>query len=124
MKQKLLTLALLIIALLAFYTIASAATDPIVCTMEVAPDKLSEPGDVTITITVSNSGDTDMDKPLTLFDPTSQVVTDFGDNGDVTLKAGEVKTWTGTWGVNQRTLENGQIVFFVKYSLLEDDGNL
>ncbi|HPF87952.1 MAG TPA: hypothetical protein PK537_07845 [Candidatus Limiplasma sp.] len=122
MKHKLLVLALLIIALLAFCTLSSAATDPIVCTMEVSPSALSEPGDVTVTITVSNSGDTDMTDPLTLFDPTSQVVTDFGDSGSVTLKAGEVQTWTGTWSVNQRTLENGQIVFFVKYKLENDDG--
>ena len=122
MKQKLLVLALLFIAMLAFYTLSSAATDPIVCTMEVSPSSLSEPGDVTITITVSNAGDTDMTSPLTLFDPTSQVVKDFGDNGSATLKAGEVKTWTGIWNVNQRTLENGQIVFFVKYTLTNEDG--
>lgn len=122
MKKKLLVLALLFIAMLAFYTLSSAATDPIVCTMEVSPSALSEPGDVTITITISNSGDTDMTSPLTLFDPTSKVVTDFGENGSATLKAGEVKTWTGTWAVNQRTLENGQIVFFVKYSVTDADG--
>ena len=122
MKQKLLVLALLFIAILAFYSLSSAATDPIVCTMEITPPALSEPGDVTVTITISNSGDTDMTEPLTLFDPTSQVVTDFGEDGSITLKAGEVATWTGTWTVNQRTLENGQIVFFVKYTLIEEDG--
>ncbi len=123
MKQKWLVLAFLILGMLTFYTLSSAATtDPIVCTMEVSPSALSEPGDVTVTITVSNSGDTDMEYPLTLFDPTSKVVTDFGTKGSVTLKAGEVKTWTGTWSVNQRTLENGQIVFFVKYTLEDEDG--
>jgi len=122
MKKKLLVLALLFIAMLAFYTLSSAASDSIVCTMEVSPSKLSEPGDVTITITVSNASDTDMTSPLTLFDPTSQIVKDFGDNGSATLKAGEVKTWTGIWNVNQRTLENGQIVFFVKYTITNPDG--
>ncbi|HRX07941.1 MAG TPA: hypothetical protein P5559_02100 [Candidatus Limiplasma sp.] len=122
MKHKLIVLALLCIATLALCSMASAATDPIVCTMEVVPSALTEPGDVTITITISNSGDTDMTSPLTLFDPTSQVVKDFGDNGSVMLKAGETKTWTGTWAVNQRTLENGQIVFFVKYTILDDNG--
>jgi hypothetical protein len=123
MKHKLIVLALLVIATLALCSIASAATtDPIVCSMDVQPKTLSEPGDVTITITISNAGDTDMTSPLTLFDPTSQVVKDFGDNGSVTLKAGEVKTWTGTWAVNQRTLENGQIVFFVKYTIVDEKG--
>jgi len=124
MKKRLLAFALLLTAILAFCAFSLAATtDPIVCTMEVSPSSLSEPGDVTITITISNSGDTDMEKPLTLFDPTSQVVTGFGDDGSVTLKAGETKVWTGTWSVNQRTLENGQIVFFAKYTIVDEDGN-
>ena len=123
MKKKLLAFALLFTAILAFCAFSSAVTDPIVTTMEVSPSSLSEPGDVTITITISNSGDKDMDNPLTLFDPTSQVIKDFGDDGSVTLKAGETKTWTGTWTVNQRTLENGQIVFFAKYTIVDADGN-
>ncbi|MBN1778228.1 MAG: hypothetical protein JW811_08915 [Clostridiales bacterium] len=110
--------------MLAFFTLASAATDPIVCTIAVEPSTLSEPGDVTITITVSNAGDTDMTYPLFLYDPTSQIVTDFGDDGSVILKAGEVKTWIGTWAVNQRTLENGQIVFYVKYTIVDDNGSI
>ncbi len=123
MKRKLLIAALLLVAALLLSGLALAATnDPIVCSMEVSPNSLSEPGDVTVTITVSNSGNTDMKDPLTLYSPTSEVVTDFGENGSVTLKAGEVKTWTGKWNVNQHTLDNGQIVYFVKYTLYSDSG--
>ncbi|NLI20877.1 MAG: hypothetical protein GX418_04935 [Clostridiales bacterium] len=122
MKRKLLVATLLLLFTLLVGGAALAATDPIVCSMEVSPDTLSEPGDVTVTITVSNSGDTDMKDPLTLYSPTSEIVKDFGDQGSVTLKAGEVKTWTGTWSVNQRTLDNGQIVYFVKYFLYKDNG--
>lgn len=124
MKRKLLLAALVMLAtLLLLGGVAMAqTTDPIVCKMEVSPSSLSAPGEVSVTITVSNSGDTDMKDPLTLYSPTSEVVTDFGDKGSVILKAGEVKTWTGKWDVNQRTLDNGQIVFFVKYTLYGDNG--
>ncbi|HNX63439.1 MAG TPA: hypothetical protein PKN45_12425, partial [Candidatus Limiplasma sp.] len=124
MKRKLLLAALVMLAtLLLLGGVAMAqTTDPIVCKMEVSPSSLSAPGEVSVTITVSNSGDTDMKDPLTLYSPTSEVVTDFGDKGSVVLKAGEVKTWTGKWDVNQRTLDNGQIVFFVKYTLYGDNG--
>jgi len=122
MKRRLLLAALLVFATLLLCGAAQAATDPIVCSMEVSPDTLSAPGDVTVTITISNSGDTDMQEALTLYSPTSEVVTDFGDGGSVTLKAGEVKTWTGTWAVNQHTLDNGQIVYFIKYALYDENG--
>ncbi|MDD3212680.1 MAG: hypothetical protein PHY64_03355, partial [Eubacteriales bacterium] len=122
MKRKLLFAVLLLLASLVISGAALAQTDPIVCSMEVSPSALSEPGEVSVTITISNSGDTDMQEALTLYNPTSEVVSDFGDNGSVTLKAGEVKTWTGTWEVNQHTLDNGQIVFFVKYALYDENG--
>lgn len=122
MKQKLLVAALALWLVLMLGGAALAATDPIVCSMEVSPSALSEPGEVSVTITVSNAGDTDMKDPLTLYSPTSEIVKDFGEQGSVTLKAGEVKTWSGKWDVNQRTLDNGQIVFFVKYFIYKDSG--
>ncbi len=123
MKRKLLLAALLCLtALLLAGGTALAATDPIECSMEVSPSILSEPGTVSVTITVTNTGDTDMLEPLTLYSPTSEVVTDFGDKGSVTLKAGETQNWTGTWDVNQHTLDNGQIVYFVKYALTDESG--
>ena len=95
---------MLLFAALMLLASSALAEDPIVCSMEVNPSSLIAPGDVTVTITISNSGDTDMKDPLTLYNPVSQVIEDFGDKGSVTLKAGESKTWTGKWDVNQRTL--------------------
>ncbi len=122
MKRKLFVMMLLSAALLALAGFAMAETDPIVCGMEVNPQKLAAPGPVDVTITISNSGDTDMKDPVTLYNPVSQVVEDFGTKGSVVLKAGESKTWTGKWDVNERTLSNGSIVFFVKYKLYKDSG--
>ncbi len=122
MKRKLLVAALLVMAALTLCAAALAADDPIVCSMEVSPNTLAAPGEVSVTITISNSGDTDMQDPLTLYSPTSEIVTNFGDQGSVTLKAGEVVTWTGKWDVNQRTLDNGQIVYFIKYFTYKANG--
>ena len=121
MKRK--WIFLLLVAMILFAVgMALAETDPIVCKMEVSPERLAAPGEVDVTITISNSGNTDMKDPLTLYDPVSKVVEDFGDKGSVVLKAGESKTWTGKWDVNQRTLDNGSVVFFVKYTLYKDSG--
>lgn len=123
MKRKALVSMLLMALLSAWTCFALAETDPIVCTMEVSPQNLTAPGPVNITISISNSGDTDMKDPVILYNPINQLVTDFGDNGTAILKAGETKTWTGSWDVNQRTLENGSVVFFVKYTLYKDNGD-
>jgi len=100
----------------------SAAADSIVCSMEVAPSALSGPGDVTITITLTNTADTDMAAPLTLYDPAGQPVADFGDGGSVFLKAGEEMQWTGAWAVDQQMLDNGQIVYSFEYPLADGAG--
>lgn len=122
MKRKYLVCMLLAGLLLALAGVALAETDPIVCNMEVNPSNMTEPGTVTVTITISNSGATDMKDPVELYNPVSQLVTDFGTNGAVLLKAGESQKWTGPWDVNQRTLQNGTLVFFVKYTLYKDSG--
>lgn len=123
MKRKVLILCLVLAALLAAVGCAAAeSTDPIVCEMELNPDRLTGPGPINVTITISNSSDEDMRDPVLLYDPSTQLVSDFGTNGAALLKAGESVTWTGTYDVNQRMLENGTIVYFVKYSIYRDSG--
>ena len=123
MKRKVLLLCLALAAMLALAGFAVAeAGDPIVTSMELTPNKLTGPGKVNVTITISNSGDTDLTEPVVLYDPAAQVVEDFGTGGSALLKAGESKTWNGTYDVNQRTLENGSVVYFVKYTVVGDNG--
>ena len=122
-KRKGLILGLVFAALMLLAGVTAASeVDPIVWSMELDPDKLAGPGTVNVTITISNSGDTDMKDPVVLYDPAAQIVSDFGTNGAVLLKAGESATWTGTYDVNDRTLENGAVVYFVKYTLYKDSG--
>lgn len=101
---------------------AAAETDPIVCEMELSPNKLTGPGPVNVTITISNSGSEDMKDPVVLYDPAAQIVSDFGTNGAVILKAGESKTWTGTYDVTQRMLENGSVMYYAMYTLYKESG--
>ena len=123
MKRKVLILSLLLAVMMLICGAACAETaDPIVTSMEITPSKLTGPGKVSVTITISNSGDSDLKEPVWLYDPAAQIVADFGTDGAALLKAGESKTWTGTYDVNQRTLDNGSVVYFVKYTLFNDSG--
>lgn len=122
MKRKGFVLALVLAVFVLLAGFAVAEGDPVVTSMELTPSKLTGPGKVNVTITVSNSGNEDLKDPVVLYDPAAQVVSDFGNNGAVTLKAGESKTWTGTYDVNQRTLDNGVVTYFVKYTLYNDNG--
>lgn len=97
-------------------TSAIASEVPVVGTIELSPAYLTGPGEVTVSITVSNATDADLTDPVTLFDPAAQPVTDFGTNGEAMLKSGETLTWTGVYAVNQRTLDNGSVVYYLKYT--------
>lgn len=122
MKRIRIGAILLALSLCLFIGGSLAAEDPIVCTMEISPEKLSGPGQVNVTINISNSGDTDMRDPLVLYNPVGTAVEDFGEKGAVILKAGESKTWTGTWDVNQRMLDNGSVLYYIKYNLYDENG--
>ncbi|MEG2718279.1 MAG: hypothetical protein RSA55_01960 [Clostridia bacterium] len=122
MKRKVLIVFMVITALLLCMGYAIAQTDPIVCSMELDPSKLAGPGKVKVTITISNSGDTDLKDPVVLYDPSIKIVSDFGTNGAALLKAGESKTWTGEYAVDQLTLDNGFVAYFVKYKLYKESG--
>ena len=123
MKRKLFIFTLLVAALWLLVGVASATeTDPIVCNMEISPAGLSAPGPVTVTINISNSGDTDMKDPVVLYNPSGLMVPEFGTEGSMMLKAGESQTWKGTWDVDERSLTSGSVVFYIKYVLYKNNG--
>ena len=121
MKWKCLAIVLLMASLLLFVGAASAA-EPFECSMVISPSTLSAPGAVNVTITIKNTGAGDMEDPLILLNPASALIKEFGTNGEALLKAGETIEWTGKWDVNARSLENGFISYYVKYSLTGEDG--
>ncbi len=124
-KNRWLVVCVLILALVAVVPFACAEdVDPISCTIEISPEYLVGPDEVTVTITVSNVTDQDMQDPVILFSPRGEIVTDFGGTGSVTLKAGESKPWTGKYAVNERELSQGYIQYFAKYNVYQENGQV
>lgn len=108
-------LGLLLLALaLALALPASAEYDPITTSSACVPNTLVEPGPVDVTIKVYNSGDTDMQSPMTLYDPNGEAVENFV---DVTLAAGQSQRWNGTWNVSQEEMAEGKLRFALRYEL-------
>ena len=100
----------------------AAAAAPVTATMELNPAFLAAPGEITVTISVSNITDQDLTKPVTLYDNLLQPVADFGTSGELLLKAGETYTWTGTCNVDQNMLDHGLITYSMKYYKVGEDG--
>ncbi len=123
MKQRLiLCLVVVMTVLFAFAGFASAnAIDNYNIAIELSNTKFAEPKEITVSIKVTNVGETDMPGPVTLYYPNGKQVEEFG---SPTLAAGASKTWSGTWKVTQTQLDNGKITFKLKYSLYNDAGEL
>ena len=108
-------LGLLLLAFALALTLpASAEYDPITTSSACVPNTLVEPGPVDVTIKVYNSGDTDMQSPMTLYDPNGEAVENFV---DVTLAAGQSQSWNGTWNVSQEEMAEGKLRFALRYEL-------
>ena len=116
MKKRGFWFGVILITALLICGIASAATSPVVASIELDPAYLAVPGKVKVSITVSNTSNEDLKDPVTLLDPAAQVVADFGNSGQAMLKAGGSLTWTGEYDVSQSALDNGSIVNYLKYT--------
>ena len=123
-KKYLVLTALLCLLLLFTCACAQAAGDPIEFAVGAMPTELTEPGDVTVTVQVKNTGDTDMLDPVYLTGPDGQSVADFGDNGAAVLAAGESVIWSGTYTVTEEDLDAGRLVYTVRYNLEDEDGSI
>ena len=102
----------------------AAEADPVVFTMRVSPEQLSAPGEVSVSLNVSNPSSEDMTTPVTLYDPAGNVVAAFGDGGSYVLKAGDSLSWDGKWNVTKEQLDAGTVAYEVRYHLEDDTGAL
>ena len=87
-------------------------------TMEFDKYTLSEPGKIHVVITVTNAGEEDLKEPVTLYYPNDKKVEEFGEDG---LPAGKARSWTGEWDVTQEQLDEGKVVFFIRYAIYDGD---
>ena len=92
-------LLILVIAFMFQCAGLSEDSDPVSVTIQVTPDSLTGPGEVNVSLRVSNPGSTDMIAPVTLYDPEGSVVPSFGDGGSYILKSGDSRSWEGKWNV-------------------------
>ncbi len=100
---------------------ALAADDPLTISMALETNQFSEPKEITVSISVTNVGESDMPGPVTLYYPSGKQVEEFG---SPTLSVGTTKSWSGKWKVTQAELDAGRITFKIRYSLYNDDGEL
>lgn len=123
MKQMLLKglLALLALTLCCLPALAEEAASPLKYTMELSTNRFTGPADITVTIKVTNDTDTDMPGPVALYYPDGTMVQEFG---SPTLAAGQTQSWTGTWSVTQEQLDEGRIVFALRWYTYDEEGNL
>ena len=123
MNRKRLWLALALgIALILLVTgSALAANDSLKFNMELSSSKFTEPKTITVSITVSNAGESDLPGPVTLYYPSGKQVEEFG---SPTLTVGSSKNWSGPWSVTQKELDAGKITFIVRYSAYNEAGEL
>ena len=98
-KRLWLVLALGIALILLMTGSALAANNSLKFNMELSSSKFTEPKTITVSITVSNAGESDLPGPVTLYYPSGKQVEEFG---SPTLTAGSSKNWSGPWSVTQR----------------------
>lgn len=91
---------------------------PLEFRMELSQTQFAEPGEVTVTISVTNVSGADMPGPMALYWPNGKIIEEFG---MPTLKAGENRTWEGTWCVTEEQLKQGRVIFAIQFTTLEND---
>ncbi len=118
--------ALLILAIAFMFPCAGLTeeTDPVSVTIQVTPDSLTAPGEVNVSLRVSNPSSADMIAPVTLLDPAGSVVASFGDGGSYILKSGDSRSWEGKWNVTQAQLDAGAVTYTLRYHLEDASGSL
>lgn len=94
---------------------------PIMLTIELSQYELDGPQAVKVDISVTNVSGEDMIGPMALYNPNGQMIKEFG---TPTLKAGESRTWQGTWFVTEEQINMGKVIFAVRYTYQTADGSL
>lgn len=110
-----------LILLVAHCAAALAEIDPLKVAMSLSSNTFTEPKRITVQIKISNTGESEMPGPVTLYYPDGRQVEAFG---APVLEEGASKTWSGTWDVTQEQLNEGKLTFRINYTIYNDDGEL
>ncbi len=94
-------------------------------TLSAEPSSLTAPGTVTVSANVANAGSADITVPLSMYDPDGKPVTSFGDGGTLLkLASGESYLWQGQYMVKQAQLDEGKLVYSLRYNTQDAAGTL
>ena len=122
--KKYAALLLGILAVMLLFALPALAAEPISFSLSVEPASLTEPGPVTVSVRVANTGDSDLTEPVSLQDPDGQIVTAFGDGGQALIKQGEYVTAQQTYNVTKEQLSDGKLTYTLSYNQVDDSGNV
>ena len=103
---------LLAMLMLALCGAAAADADPIRVSSLSEPQSVISEQDVSITIKIYNSSQTDMQEEITLFNPQGISVEKYSG-----LKGEQSVTYTGKWHVTQDQIEKGKISYYIQYTV-------
>ena len=121
MKKRLIAGIVLMLALVCLCAHALADADPLKFSIELSETNFPAPKEITVSIQVTNTGDTDMPGAVTAYYPNGKKIEDFG---EPVLKAGQSKSCSFTWEVTQKQLDSGKLVFPFKYPVYNEAGDL
>ncbi len=113
-------------ALLLLFGIANPALGesyrPLGVSSSCSPKSITAPGEVTVTIIVTNQADGELTVPVTLLDPAGNQVSFSG--GITSLAAQQKATYTGKWSVSAAELADGKLKYKLSSSELAENGSL
>ncbi len=98
--------------------------EQVIFSIQATPDSLTAPGEISVSLKVSNPSGKDMVDPVTLYDPAGNIVPGFGDGGSYVLKSGDSVSWEGKWNVTQAQLDKGEVEYSLKYHVEDEAGRL
>lgn len=114
---------LLCVLLLSAATALAADDAPItVRAAEPSPKVLSGPGTVQVSISISNTSDSSTPVTVTLLDPNGNICTGFGSGGTVSLGQGETRSYTGSWSVTEKQLNDKKIIYSASFKFQNEEG--
>lgn len=122
--KKHIALLLSLLAVMLLFALPAWAAEPISFSLSVEPASLTEPGPVTVSVRVANTGDADLTEPVSLQDPDGQIVASFGDGGQALIKQGEYVTAQQTYNVTREQLSDGKLTYTLSYNQVDENGNV
>ena len=105
------------VMLLLFGACALADADPIRVSSLSEPQSVIAEQDVSITIKIYNSSQTDMQEEISLYNPEGYLVDSY-----TGLKAENSVTYNGVWHVTADQIKTGKIKYYIKYTVQTEGG--